>query len=185
MSFKPTLTPSLEYALLGLLSQHPRHGYELHKELLNLEGIGLVWRVKQAQLYALLDKLDNQGYLSSRIISTESHPPRKEYHITRSGRQSFDNWMLAPVEHGRELRQDFLAKLFFARQKGKEYTRQVVERQRNTLLNLKNKMSEQNNALSDSQIFEKQVYKFRMKQIQAMLDWLEDCLIHNSFFKEN
>lgn len=181
---KPAITHSLEYALLGMLAQQPRHGYELHKELSNLEGLGLVWRIKQAQLYALLDKLENQGYLSSRQITTESHPPRKEYHLTRSGRQAFENWMLAPVEHGRELRQDFLAKFYFARQAGVETARRVVEAQRIILLRLRGKMDEQDGALSDSQAFEKQVYHFRMKQIQAMLDWLDDCLINKSISKE-
>lgn len=182
---KPAVTHSLEYALLGLLAQQPRHGYELHKEISNLEGLGLVWHVKQAQLYALLDKLENQGYLSARLITSESHPPRKEYHLTRSGRQAFEKWMLAPVEHGRELRQDFLAKFYFARLAGIETARRVIEAQRSVLLQLKHKMDEQGGALSSSKPFEKQVYHFRMKQIQAMLDWLEDCLIHNTLFKEN
>lgn len=170
-------SPNFEYALLGLIEQQPRHGYELHKELSNLEGLGLVWRIKQAHLYALLDKLENQGHLTSRQVFSESHPPRKEYLLTPSGRHTFENWLLAPVEHGRELRQDFLAKLYFACQAGVDTARQVVEAQRLVLQRLRVKMDEQENALSKSQHFEKQVYQFRMKQIQAMLDWLDDCLI--------
>ena len=184
MRSKPAHTHSLEYALLGLLAHQPRHGYELHKELLNLEGLGLVWRIKQAQLYALLDKLENQGYLSARQITTESHPPRKEYHLTRSGHQAFEKWMLTPVEHGRELRQDFLTKFYFARQAGAETARQVVEAQRTVLLVLKEKMDAQDGALTDSKFFEKQVYLFRIKQIQAILDWLDDCLINQPIKEE-
>ena len=37
---KPAGMHSLEYVLLGMLAQQPRHGYELHKELSNLEGLG-------------------------------------------------------------------------------------------------------------------------------------------------
>ena len=177
MSSKPVVTHSLEYTLLGMLLQHPRHGYELHKELSNLEGLGLVWRIKQAQLYALLDKLESQGYLSARVITTESHPPRTEYHLTQTGRRVFENWMEAPVEHGRELRQDFLAKFYFAQQAGEKNLRRVVEAQRTALLQLEQKMEQQNGRLTDSQFFEKQVYQFRMKQVQAVLDWLDDCLI--------
>jgi DNA-binding PadR family transcriptional regulator len=168
---------SLEYVLLGMLAQQPRHGYELHKELSNLEGLGLVWRVKQAQLYATLDKLESQGHLSVRLITTESHPPRKEYHLTRSGHKLFEEWMISPVEHGRELRQDFLAKFYFARLQGEATARKVLEAQRETLKKIQSRMETEDDALSSSQSYEKQVYQFRMIQIQAFIDWLDSCLI--------
>lgn len=174
---KPAGIHSLEYVLLGMLSQQPRHGYELHKELSNLEGLGLVWRIKQAQLYAWLDKLENQGYLSARMIPTESHPPRKEYHLTRAGHKVFEDWMLSPVEHGRELRQDFLAKFFFARLQGEETAHQVLIAQRETLKKIQSRMEAEDDALASSQSYEKQVYQFRMIQIQAFIDWLDSCLI--------
>jgi PadR family transcriptional regulator AphA len=174
---KPAGLHSLEYILLGMLSQQPRHGYELHKELSTLEGLGLVWRIKQAQLYAWLDKLEKQGYLSARMITTESHPPRKEYRLTRSGHKAFEEWVLSPVEHGRELRQDFLAKFYFARLQGEETARQVLEAQRKTLKKIQSRMEAEDDVLSSSQSYEKQVYQFRMIQIQAFIDWLDSCLI--------
>ena len=139
--------------------------------------MGLVWRIKQAQLYAWLDKLESQGYLSARMITTESHPPRKEYHLTTSGHKAFEEWMLSPVEHGRELRQDFLAKFFFARLQGEETARQVLEAQRVTLKKIQSRMEAEDDVLSSSQSYEKQVYQFRMIQIQAFIDWLDSCLI--------
>ncbi len=174
---KTSVHHSIEYVLLGMLARQPRHGYELHKELSSLEGLGLVWRVKQAQLYAILDKLEAQGYLSSRLITSESHPPRKEYHLTKSGQKLFTDWMLSPVEHGRELRQDFLAKFYFARLEGEITARQVLEAQRETLVKIRSRMEAEDDALSSSKSYEKQVYHFRMIQIQAFIDWLDSCLI--------
>jgi DNA-binding PadR family transcriptional regulator len=168
---------SMEYVLLGMLAQQPRHGYELHKELSNLEGLGLVWRVKQAQLYAILDKLESRGHISARLVTTESHPPRKEYQLTGSGHRLFEEWMLSPVEHGRELRQDFLAKFYFARLQGEETARQVLEAQRETLIKIQSRMEAEDDALSSSKSYEKQVYQFRMIQIQSFIDWLDSCLI--------
>ena len=46
---------NLEFILLGFLSQRAMHGYDLYKTLVQGGGVGLVWRVKQSQLYALLD----------------------------------------------------------------------------------------------------------------------------------
>jgi DNA-binding PadR family transcriptional regulator len=174
---KPAGLQSLDYVLLGMLTQQPRHGYELHKELCTLEGLGLVWHTKQAQLYAALDKLENQDFLSSRLITTPSHPPRKEYHLTEPGLKVFESWMLSPVEHGREIRQDFLAKFFFARLYGEETARQVIEAQRKVLEGIQARMESEGDAFSSTQTYEKQVYLFRMKQIQAFIDWLDTCMV--------
>jgi PadR family transcriptional regulator AphA len=173
----PKRTHGLEYALLGLLAAKPCHGYELHKEISALEGLGLVWRVKQAQLYALLDKLEGEGYITARQVTSESHPPRKEYHLTPTGSQAFTDWLKAPVEHGRELRQDFLAKFFFARQQGQEAANQVLVAQHNRLVDLLARLEAESASLDADQDFERQVYRFRMQQLQAMLDWLDTCMI--------
>jgi PadR family transcriptional regulator AphA len=167
---------SLEYALLGLIAQQPRHGYDLHKELSNLEGIGLVWHVKQAHLYALLDKLESRGLIKSQLIPSTSHPPRKEYHLTEPGQRRFEGWMLSPVEHGREIRQDFLAKFYFARLYGERTARRVIESQREVLNKLHARLETEGDALSAPQTYEKQVYQFRMKQIQAFIEWLDSCM---------
>ncbi len=174
---KPAGLQSLDFVLLGMLAQQPRHGYDLHKELSSLEGLGLVWHIKQAQLYALLDKLEIQGHLTSVPVTSISHPPRKEYHLTTSGLKVFKAWMLSPVEHGREIRQDFLAKFYFARLYGEETARQVIEAQRKVLDEIQARMETEGNALPTSQYYEKQVYQFRKKQIQAFIDWLDCCLI--------
>jgi PadR family transcriptional regulator AphA len=176
MTAKPVENSGLEYALLGFLTRQPRHGYELHKELSQLEGIGLVWKIKQAHLYALLDKLENRGLVTSKLVTTISYPPRKEYQLTKAGRKAFEDWMLSPVEHGRELRQDFLAKFYFARLHGEKTTRQVLEAQRKALESLQTHLEIEDGALNISQTYEKQVYQFRLKQIQAFIEWLDTCL---------
>ncbi len=53
----------MEYILLGFVAQGPIHGYDLHKKIGEPQGIGLIWRIKQSQLYALLDKLEKDGLL--------------------------------------------------------------------------------------------------------------------------
>ena len=58
---------TIEYALLGLLYQQPRHGYEIYQELLAEDGLSLVWRLKQSHLYALLAKLEQQNYVTATL----------------------------------------------------------------------------------------------------------------------
>jgi DNA-binding PadR family transcriptional regulator len=54
---------TLEYALLGFLRAGPAHAYEIHQRLSQTEVLGLVWRLKQRQVYALLERLEEENYV--------------------------------------------------------------------------------------------------------------------------
>ncbi len=56
---------SMEYILLGLVFKQPMYGYEIHQLLSQPEGLGLIWHLKQSQLYALLEKLEKDGLLEA------------------------------------------------------------------------------------------------------------------------
>lgn len=163
----------VELVLLGLLAQQPRHGYELHKQLEELRGIGLVWRIKQANLYALLDKLERKGWLRSQVVKDEEHQARKQYTVCEAGRRAWLTWQQSPVRHGRDMRQDFLSRWYFARQRGPQAAGELIARQRDTccqwLLDLNEKLS----ALPWDEAFDRSVYQFRIAQVQAMLAWLD------------
>ena len=97
-----------EYALLGLLKQKAMHGYELHKNLNNLAATGSVWRIKQANLYAILDRLEQGGLIVGQVISADAGLPRKVYTLTEQGFSAFYRWISEPVHRPRDLRWDFL-----------------------------------------------------------------------------
>lgn len=100
---------SLEFILLGFIHQSPLHGYDLYKKIQSIDGIALVWHVKQSLLYAMLDKLEENDLLSARIQPGRNNLQRKEYHLTDAGKEKFLAWLSQPVPHGRNLRQEFLA----------------------------------------------------------------------------
>jgi PadR family transcriptional regulator AphA len=167
---------SLEYILLGFLDQEPIHGYDLYKKLGEMNGIALVWRVKQSYLYALLDKLEKDGLVTSKIVPGESFLSRKEFQLTDMGKQNFQTWLTSPVKHGREMRQEFLAKLYFA-QSAKNYLYQkLIQEQLQVcsewLSSLKNDLSKQTN----EQPYKQVILKYRISQTRAMINWLNDLL---------
>src|SRR5690606_18145290 len=116
----PSRPHTLELALLGFLRPEPKHGYAIHQELSSPTGLGPVWQVKLSQLYALLGKLEEAGYLLATTEPQENRPPRKVFHLTDAGREAFQQWQQNPVRHGRSLRLEFLVKLYFARLDGTE-----------------------------------------------------------------
>jgi DNA-binding PadR family transcriptional regulator len=166
---------STEFALLGFLRQQPMYGYEIHQQLSRATGLGLVWRLKQSQLYALLAKLEREGYVATTIEYQDARPPRKMFELTESGRQAFQDWVQRPVQQGRKLRLDFLAKLYFAQLEGPEVATRLIEQQRMACRDLLRQQAEETEALRHGQPYDWLVHKFRLGQIEAMLAWLDTC----------
>jgi PadR family transcriptional regulator AphA len=168
---------TIEHALLGFLNQRPMHGYEIGQHLADSAGLGAVWRLKQSQLYALLSKLEEKGFIFATIEPQEARPPRKVYQLTERGRMIFLNWVQSPVSHGRQMRLDFLAKLYFARGVGLPAAKALVDQQRETcrgwLSDLQIRAGRQRVKRGFS--YEWLVSQYRVGQVQATIEWLDKC----------
>lgn len=165
----------MEHALLGFLVRKPVHGYDLYRELRDARGLWQIWRIKQSQLYALLAKLEDEGLISATLQTQETRPPRKVFHLTRRGRSRFRAWLRAPVPHGRELRQDFLAKLYFAMQDDPASSTALIAAQRAACQAWLRAMPAPGRDAAGELPFERVVDGFRRGQIEAALKWLDNC----------
>lgn len=166
---------TLEHALLGLLRRRPMHGYEMHQRLSDPAGLGLVWHVKQSQVYALLNKLEERDYVEAHIERQGTRPPRKVFHLTDRGGEVFQTWIETPVEHGRDLRLEFLAKLYFARQDAERTARRLLQRQRETCTLWLDTQRREAHGVRDERPYDWLVHQFRISQIESMLAWLDTC----------
>ncbi len=175
MSPRPSSPLTLEYVLLGLLDRQPMHGYDLFKEINSHPEIALVWSIKLSQLYAILDKLEERGMLASDLIPGEAHPDRKDFRLTPEGHKAFQYWMQSPVHHGRDMRQEFLARLYFALQNGKAYAFELLQQQRQVCLSWQARLEHQFQGLEDQNRYARLIFYYRMGQIKAMQEWLERC----------
>jgi PadR family transcriptional regulator, regulatory protein AphA len=167
---------TLEYVLLGLIEQNPVHGYDLYRQIKEMEGIPRIWNIKQSMLYALLDKLEENGLIACTIIPGETRPSRKQYHLTKNGKTALHTWMQSPVQHGRDMRQDFLARLYFSCQASdKKATQQLIGQQRQVCLGWLDEFIKQYNEMVEHANFDRFVVSFRIAQVKGMLEWLETC----------
>lgn len=166
---------TIEKALLGLLRRQPAHGYELHQRLSEQAGIGRVWHVKQSHVYALLGKLEERGFIEATLEEQGARPPRNVFHLTQKGKSAFREWVQSPVEHGREFRLEFLAKLFFAREEGNTVAHRLLDRQRDACHEWLDEQEEEAQGLRDERPYDWLVHQFRAGQIESMLAWLDRC----------
>ncbi|MCX6050538.1 MAG: PadR family transcriptional regulator [Chloroflexi bacterium] len=166
---------TMEYALLGFFRQQPRHGYELYQQFSDPAGVWQVWRLKQSHFYALLAKLETAGYLSATLHPQDARPPRKMFHLTPAGQAVFFAWVRSPVAHARQIRMEFLTKLYFAQQESNEVVQQLLAEQRAVCHTWLAQQQAQAQTHEQPQGFSGFVTQFRLSQLESILAWLETC----------
>ena len=88
---------SVRYAILGLLAQRPRHGYELRAAFSVLVGGDENWDVKPAQIYTTLNRLEEAGLVIQQAIVKDGGPSKTIYRITDAGEQNLQEWFAVGV----------------------------------------------------------------------------------------
>lgn len=172
---KKSSAHTLEYILLGLIREEPTHGYALFEKLRNNPELSLIWQVKRSKLYYLLDKLETEGYLTSFISKEGPYPERNVYQITSKGSEILEQWLYSPVLSSRYVRLAFLSKLYFAIREDKEKAIQLISAQKEVCRGWLSNLEGGYLSLDKGEFINSQVYQFRMGQIKAMINWLENC----------
>jgi DNA-binding PadR family transcriptional regulator len=121
---------SVRYAILGLLSQKPRHGYETRVAFESLVGGDENWEVKPAQVYTTLERLEEANLVvRSSDLGEGEEPSRRVYQITPEGEQALEKWFSEGVapEHQRD---EFFIKLMVGLISGKANPSRLIQIQR-------------------------------------------------------
>lgn len=121
---------SVRYAILGLISQKPRHGYETRAAFEALMGGSENWEVKPAQIYTTLDRLEEAGLVErSSDLGEGEEPSRRVYQITPQGVAALQEWFSSGVipEHQRD---EFFIKLIIGLVSGQADPQRLIQSQR-------------------------------------------------------
>ena len=73
----------LELCVLALLSRGDAYGYEIASRL--AKGI----EMGEGTVYPLMRRMQNDGLVDTRLVESNSGPPRKYYRLTSVGRAAF------------------------------------------------------------------------------------------------
>ena len=161
-----------DYALLGLLMLGPRHGYELAPYFANDGTLGLVCTLGVSRLYALLHALEELGLVHAESSVISGGPPRKVFALSESGKEAFEHWLDQPIRRLRQIRQDFLLKLYFSRQLPGDDTARLVERQVAASRAVADELEAQVSAEAPDS-FAALVYGSRLATARGTIAWLE------------
>ncbi len=111
----------LDFALLGLLLERPRHGYEIKRALAQLG----FWTVSFGSLYPALRRLEKRNA----IEATDGTGRRKAYAITDEGREIFEQLLTADPEAS-ETDRAFQIRLAFLSRLPSDHRERVLEQRR-------------------------------------------------------
>ena len=163
---------AVEHAVLGFLVQAPAHGYELRDRL--AQGLGAFWRIASSQLYQVLHRLEEDGWVERAVESGSAGPSRNVYRITRTGEESFWKWATSPVRHVRQIRVEFLAKVYVLRRLAPDRLAGLVAGQIEALQELQEHMSARPRLETDDVGLGELAVSYRRSQVEGTIRWLKE-----------
>jgi DNA-binding PadR family transcriptional regulator len=124
---------SVRYAILGLLAQRPRHGYDLRAAFQSVVGGDSNWEVKPAQIYTTLERLEEAALVvRTSDLGEGDEPSRRVYALTGSGQAALAEWFNQGVDPGHQ-RDEFFVKLMVALASGVADPWRIIQIQRSHL----------------------------------------------------
>ena len=166
----PALSPA-QYAMLGLLHDQPAHGYELQRAFSAAGDLVDVAPIGQPALYAALKELVARGLIAGSEEREGARPLRTTYALTVEGDRLLGEWLRAPVKRLRQVRLDFLLKVYFARRRGVRVVRALVDAQIRVCHDYLARLEERASALSPDD-FAYLVVESRTTAARSTLEWL-------------
>jgi DNA-binding PadR family transcriptional regulator len=163
---------SVRNAVLGLLAQRSRHGYELHAAFEALMGGVQNWDVKPAQIYTTLARLEESGLVGEEPAEGDG-PDKRIYALTPAGHEALAEWFASGVEA--ELQRDeFYIKLMLCLATGEADPYRVIQAQRSSLYTDLHAATQQRNA-ADPRMALAQILLLDkvIMHLEADLRWLD------------
>lgn len=169
--------PPARHALLGLLLEGPRHGYDLIRAFAPGTPLGSTIHLGASHVYALLARLERDDLVAGEEQQQVTHPPRRVFQITETGRADVLRWLDEPVTRPREVLLDFPLKLYLAQRLDPARARALVARQRALFATLLSDMEAEEpptDSGSDG-AFLSLLRDGRIIRTRATLEWLDRC----------
>jgi len=153
--------------LLGLLEQHPAHGYELKRAY--DEHFAGERPLAYGQVYATLARLLKNGLVVEAGVESGDGPERKRYAITDEGVADVDRWIQSPETPASYLQSILYAKVVLALMTGRNAS-DILDTQREAHLE---QMRELTRRKAAGDLIDQLVCDHALFHLDADLRWLE------------
>ena len=172
---------SLEYAILGFLSERPRSGYDLKVRCFD-DDARLLWTADQAQIYRTLDRLRTTGLITRARRRSQGRPDRLVYDITDEGRAALAGWLSCPAPLPLS-RDPFALQLYFGAGLDDETLAALISDRRaqhqqrlEALRDRSDSLAADASLTARTMVVRQTALDGALARERTAIDWLDDCL---------
>ena len=166
---------SFKYALLGLLADGPRHGYEL--KTLYEEQLVPSTRLNVGQVYPALEKLERAGWIQHDVVTQQERPDKKVYVLTEEGRNQLRTWLDTPTPPSLDMRNETYVKLMLARQLAQVDAQAILKAEKRACLARLHEVTQARSRAraENDRVQTVLLLDLAVLRLEAFLKWLENC----------
>lgn len=167
-------TSPTRYALLGLLSQEPRTGYDI-KTHIDQPWIDF-WNESYGQIYPHLKSLLKEGCVTVEIDdnATGGGASKKIYTITEQGEEELAKWLRSADKPTQIIRDEHKLRLMFGGEASPVMARALIERMMDDARDKQEAMLALEHEPRNT--FEQLLYDYALDATAHKLEWLEQAL---------
>jgi DNA-binding PadR family transcriptional regulator len=164
---------SPEPVLLGYLYKEALHGYELHKRM--SDEFGYIWHASQSQTYNIINRLIDQGYVTSTSVEQEKHPSKQVLQISQAGIERFENWLKGSTKCSvHAIRVEFITRLYFMRLYDPYHAGDMIKDQAEVVEDGIEKLYSERENFSEQRTLNRMALDLRIKLLLSVYEWLND-----------
>lgn len=161
----------LREALLALLQEGPRHGYDLRATFERM--LGGTWPLNVGQVYSTLARLERDGLAVSEVAGDDSGPERRVYELTELGGKELDEWLADDTSLVAPVRDDLHLKIVLAVRIGDPALPALIARHRRQVLAAIASLTRRRDDETDTAT--RMVLDAALLQVDATSRWLDHC----------
>ncbi len=164
---------SIRHAILGLLANGPRHGYDLRATY--QDDLVRAGKLNIGQVYTTLDRLERDGFVEhERVVGAEGRD-KKVYALTAHGRAELDRWIAGPSPMPLDLRNEVFLKIAIARRIEGVDPQDVIERERRACFERLHEVTQARARAQGVAVEDELLLDLAVLRLKAFLKWLDHC----------
>lgn len=166
---------SLKFALLGLLAESPKYGYEIKRRF---EGaLGNAWSVSYGQLYPTLHRLTELGCVTRKTEPGKKAADKTIYSITEKGLKKMDEWLLKPLRSTYRVKDEFTLRFLFFSKLSPGQVLQYLQGQRERTIQQKERCERTLCSMGvETDYYLRAIIRKAIIHLEAEMRWLDEVM---------
>ena len=161
---------SIRHALLALLSEGPKYGFQLRQEF--EARTGEAWPLNVGQVYTTLQRLERDGLVESDDDADEEGP-QKRFRVTVDGEAELTTWLRTPPDMSAPPRDELIIKVLVALHLPGVDVPDMVQSHRRYLVSLMQQYTRVKEGAGDDELSLALVVDAELFRLYAVIRWLD------------